>query len=253
MSVLSVVPATESQIQQATALAQQYGWPLLGVGAPCPTPLLLWVGRDGYALKSGDQKRQNPITAKLTAGAIPPSGPESWVRGQPLARAVGIKGSNLPSVLDATAGLGGDGWLMARMGCEVILAERVALMALLLSDGLQQAKRDPERHDVAQRLTLHTNDARQVMQTLPDPVEVIYLDPMFPHEGKGSLPRKAMVALRQLAGDDQDLPELFDQAMATAQRRVVLKRPLKAPLLTQAKPNFQLKGRSTRFDVYTTG
>ncbi|ABK44390.1 protein of unknown function DUF548 [Magnetococcus marinus MC-1] len=253
MSLLSVMPATTAQQSRAEQVAHHFHWPLVAVEALCPTPLLLWVGPTGLALKSADGKHQHPITAQLQGGSIGLAGPDSWVRGQPLARAVGIKGQHTPTVVDATAGLGGDGWLMARMGCSMHWAERVPLMGLLLQEGLEQAHQDAQRAEVARRVTLHQADAIQLLQNMQEPPQVVYLDPMFPHEGKGSLPRKAMVQLRQLAGEDQDLPQLFELAMATAEQRVVLKRPLKAPLLTRAKPNFQLKGRSTRFDVYATG
>ena len=58
---------------------------------------------------------------------------------QALARAVGIKPGIRPSILDATAGLGQDSFLMATLGCKVTMVERSPLIAALLYDGLERA------------------------------------------------------------------------------------------------------------------
>ena len=43
---------------------------------------------------------------------------------QPLARAVGIKSGFRPTVFDATAGMGGDAFVLASLGCTVTMIER---------------------------------------------------------------------------------------------------------------------------------
>ena len=60
-------------------------------------------------------------------------------RGHGLARAVGLKGGATPSVLDATAGLGRDGFLLADLGCRVTLVERAPAIFAILRDGLSRA------------------------------------------------------------------------------------------------------------------
>ncbi|TMP13498.1 class I SAM-dependent methyltransferase, partial [Pseudoalteromonas ruthenica] len=49
-----------------------------------------------------------------------------------------------PVVLDATAGLGRDGFVLASLGCKVILHERHPVVAALLYDGLKRAYDDIE-------------------------------------------------------------------------------------------------------------
>jgi hypothetical protein len=46
-------------------------------------------------------------------------------RGEAVAKAVGIKGDYLPDVVDATAGLGRDAFVLASVGCRVRMLERI--------------------------------------------------------------------------------------------------------------------------------
>ncbi len=65
-------------------------------------------------------------------------------RGQLVAKAVGIKKDFLPSVIDATAGLGRDAFVLASLGCKVRMLERSPVVAALLADGMARALADPE-------------------------------------------------------------------------------------------------------------
>ena len=65
---------------------------------------------------------------------------KSSIKDQSIARAVGVKGGKRPSVLDATAGLGKDAFLLASFGCSVSLLERSALIHALLEDGLERQR-----------------------------------------------------------------------------------------------------------------
>jgi 16S rRNA (guanine1516-N2)-methyltransferase len=163
-----------------------------------------------------------------------------------LAKAVGIKGSYVPTVIDATAGLGQDAFVLASYGCQVSMIERSPVIAALLQDGLERASELVE----VSRLQLITGDAIKVLPLLPHKPEVIYLDPMYPESGKSAAKRKEMRFFRELVGDDLDIEELFEIALKTATKRVVLKRPLKAPKL--GKPNTIYQGSTIRFDVYLT-
>ena len=161
-----------------------------------------------------------------------------------LAKAVGVKGSYAPTVVDATAGLGQDAFILASYGCQVYMIERSPVIAALLQDGLERAS---EMAQVS-RLHLMIGDAKKVLRLLPYKPEVIYLDPMYPESGKSAAKRKEMRLFRELVGDDLDIEELFEIALKTATKRVVLKRPLKAPKL--GKPNTIYQGSTIRFDVY---
>ncbi|MGL9773657.1 MAG: class I SAM-dependent methyltransferase [Sodalis sp. (in: enterobacteria)] len=67
------------------------------------------------------------IGAATAAGAV-----------KAVAKAVGIKGQGLPDVVDATAGLGRDAFVLACLGCRVQMFERHPVMAALLKNGLRR-------------------------------------------------------------------------------------------------------------------
>ena len=174
--------------------------------------------------------------------------------GQPLLKAVGIKRRNpyRPRVLDVTAGLGEDAWVLASVGCEVSACERNPVTYALLADGLRRAG---ESHpDIAGRIDLTRGEGVSVLRQTAksDPAlrpNVVYLDPMFP-PGRKAAERKAMRVLRMVSGDDPDADRLLCAALEAATDRVVVKRPLHGPPLPGVAPTVCHKGKSLRFDVY---
>lgn len=173
---------------------------------------------------------------------------------QLLGRAAGLVRHPRPAVLDGTAGLGRDAFVLAALGARVTLAERHPTVAALLADARRRALLDPAAAEAAARLEIVCADARMLMG--PDPAarfDVIYLDPMYPERGKTALARKELQLLRELTGGDVDADALLDPALANARRRVVVKRPLKAPPLAGRAPAFALAGTQARYDVYLAG
>ena len=173
-------------------------------------------------------------------------------RRQPMARAIGLQPGYSPLVLDATAGLGRDGFVLASLGCRVICCERSAIIHALLEDGLKRADADPRLSAIVSRIRLYAGDSREVlpMLTLEQHPEVIYLDPMFPSRTKKSaLVKKEMRMIRAMVGDDQDTSDLLQAAIAHAGKRVVCKRPILAAPLT-GKPDFAITTPKHRFDIY---
>ncbi len=174
----------------------------------------------------------------------------------PLRQAVGIKRGEpyRPRVLDATAGLGEDTWLLAAVGCEVTAVERHPVVHALLEDGLRRAAGvSPE---VAASITLMHADASAVLSDAKETAagyDVVLIDPMFPGGGgRKAVERKPMRVLRRLVGDDADAGDLLTPALAAARRRVVVKRPRYAPPLAGRPPTVSRPGKGFRFDVYST-
>lgn len=159
---------------------------------------------------------------------------------QLLARACGLGKPGIASVLDATAGLGRDGYTLATLGAEVSLCERQPLMVALLRDAARRA---------ASSIEILEADAQSLL-TSGRRWDVIYLDPMYPHAGKTALPQKEMQFFRDITAGDADADSLLAPARAAANRRVVVKRPLKAPPLAAQVPALTFKGTQARFDVY---
>ena len=172
---------------------------------------------------------------------------------QPLARAFALRRGK-PVVLDTTAGLGADAFLLAALGCVVTAVERSPVVHCLLCDGLLRARDSdsPLIRETVERITLVRGDSRDALarlapETAPD---VVYLDPMYPPRKKASaLAKKQMRILRLLAGDDEDAGELLDLARQVARRRVVVKRQRHAPPLARDRVVAH-GGKTTRYDVY---
>lgn len=173
-------------------------------------------------------------------------------RQQPLARAVGFKPGFTPVVLDATAGLGQDAFVLAWLGATVNAFERSPVAAALLEDGLRRALVHPDFAAAASRLQLSRQDALTGLDQWPisNRPDAIYLDPMYPDTGRTALSGKNMQAFHACIGEDLDADGLLHRALGLAKRRVVVKRPTKAGFLAGEKPFTQLIGESTRYDIY---
>ena len=157
-------------------------------------------------------------------------------------------------VLDATAGLGRDAFVLAQAGARVDMIEREPLLQVLLADAL--ARQPPPA-----RLSLYAGDARDVLGDVFAGHDVIYLDPMF-ERASSALPQReaqllARIALLRDSADAANEAQarqgegLLRIALALAAPRVVVKRArTQLPLLAEPQPNHRIVGRRVRFDVY---
>lgn len=211
----------------------------------------LQLGPGGLQLQELGPHAPGPLAVDFVHGASAHRRLQGGGNGQMIAKAMGIQSGIRPEVLDATAGLGRDAFVLAKLGCKVSLIERHPVIAALLTDGLERARLDPEVGPIIERMHFRPGDAIQLMRAWEgDPPQVIYLDPMFPHREKSSLVKKEMSMLRPLVGDDLDAPALLEAALSLATHRVVVKRPRKAPCVSGAKVGYVLEGKSSRFDIY---
>lgn len=160
-----------------------------------------------------------------------------------LARAIGLKGSFRPKVLDLTAGMLGDALLMLSFGCEVRAVERHPVMQFLIQSALQNAS-----HPKLKRFNFLPSDAVAALSEVTGE-DVIYFDPMFEDANNKTSPRKEMRIFRDLVRKDDDASEVLEKALTKKVKRVVVKRPrLSSPL--KVKPSVEYTGKSTRYDVY---
>lgn len=195
-----------------------------------------------------------PLAVDFLAGKVAHRRQFGGGRGQLVAKACGLGKGVTPHIVDATAGLGRDAFVLASLGAEVLLVERVAAIAALLEDGLARAAGDPEVGEIVARMRLAWADAGHelaaILAATGFPPQVIHLDPMFPHRDKSALVKKEMRLFRELAGDDADAPRLLEAALDTATHRVVVKRPRKAPPIAGPAPQHVLEGKTSRYDLY---
>ncbi len=244
--VVRIEPLAAPFAEEAARWAARLGLPLAG-----EAELALQVGEDGLQLQLLGDDAPGPVRVDFLEGAAAHRRQFGGGSGQMIAKAVGIAPGIRPQVLDATAGLGRDAFVLATLGCPVQLIERQPVIAALLEDGLARAARDLEVGPIVARMQLHTGNAiDRLRQWQGEAPQVVYLDPMFPHRDKTALVKKEMRVFRPLVGDDDDAPALLEAALALASHRVVVKRPRKAPVIEGPKPGYSLEGKSSRYDIY---
>ena len=252
-----IVVLTETQAFNVSAWAQQWQLPLVNVEALKQDGLFLMVDGERVSLQQGGKKAPGPVLVDFVHGASAHRRKYGGGKGQSIAKAVGLSSAYKPTVLDATAGLGRDAFVLATLGCDVTLIERHPVVYLLLQSGLMCAHSDENAADVAdiiQRMQLLQGDSIELLaswfdhgRTQPD---IVYLDPMFPHSKASAEAKKEMKLFRTLVGADLDEDQLWEQANKIARCRVVVKRPAKAPPLAGREPSYVLAGKANRFDVY---
>lgn len=213
--------------------------------------LALVLTDERLALRKLDEPKLGAIAVDFVDGTMAHRRKFGGGRGEAVAKAVGIKGDYLPMVIDATAGLGRDAFVLASIGCKVLLVERNPIVAALLEDGLARAYADPEIGGFMQeRMILADVRNISLLDAEQQAVDVVYLDPMYPHKQKSALVKKEMRVFQHLVGADLDSNDFFLPAKALARKRVVVKRPDYAPFLAEQKPDFSQTTKNHRFDIY---
>ena len=167
-----------------------------------------------------------------------------------LAKAVKTDQENLKAI-DATAGMGEDSLLLAACGYQVTLYEQNPVIAILLKDALRRAKKNTVLKDIVSRMQLVEGDIIEHLNKRLDPVDVIYLDPMFPGRQKSGLINKKLQLIQKLEPPCSKETALFDAAMAAQPSKIIVKRPLKSPYLDERVPSYSLKGKAIRYDCYS--
>ncbi len=260
-SLIPLILVQETEREAAARLAERLGLPLRKDMDPRRVTdsefVLVW-DEQGLALQQTGSRAPGPVRVDFTAGAVDHRRRQGGGKGQMIAKAVGLGSGIHPRVLDATAGLGKDAFVLASLGCEVRMLERSPIVHALLSDGLRRAHLhaaetcDEDLARILQRLSLVAGDARGYLESLAQASapQVIYLDPMFPERDKSAEVKKDMRAFHTLVGRDEDADELLALALVHARNRVVVKRSRRAPFLAGRAPGYQLEGKSSRFDIY---
>jgi len=173
---------------------------------------------------------------------------------QEIAKAIGCKFGERPSVLDATAGLGNDAFILASLGCRVILVENNPVIYDLLADGIRRAAdlQDEVGRIVREKLYLIARqNSVDFLANSSEKFDVIYLDPMFPDRKKSAKVKKSMQYFQEIVGYDlAQEAQLLNLALEKSEKRVVVKRRKLAPFLAGKEPNHQIKGKTIRYDIY---
>jgi 16S rRNA (guanine1516-N2)-methyltransferase len=240
-------------------LALQTSLPLLS--PKINADFLLHITTDKLELRKVEKDSKKPAKNTLSISIDFAAGKTQYRRlhgggkGQDIAKAIGLHKMSAPDVLDLTAGMGRDAFVLASLGANITMVERNPVVHALLKDALDRASlsNDAEIQDILKHLKLEHRNAIEVLndltqKELPD---VIYLDPMFPSRTKKAQVKKEMQFFHDIVGDDQDSEALLLLALSKAKKRIVVKRPRLAEKITEVvQPAFEINGKSTRYDVY---
>jgi 16S rRNA (guanine1516-N2)-methyltransferase len=255
---LIAVAATDAEFRErAAALAQRLGLALLRVGTAARSltshEVVLYCSSNGLYLQRTGKNAPGPVAVEFGSAAMRHR--RRGGQNELLGRAVGVGKKSPLRVMDGTAGLGKDSFVLADLGCEVVLCERNPLIGELLASGLEVASvsADAWLLGVISRLTLHSGDMRDVVWSQLEPIDTIYMDPMFPGRGKSASVKKEMALFQALLESDAGLADadlLLPWALEQEVARVVVKRPASAPTLAGQKPSHVISGKAIRYDVY---
>ena len=223
-------------VHGASVVALAPDWPDFDVcseGDPTePWPRLVLV----------DQRLALQLAPAGPTWAVPAFDVRRVSRQSLLARATGVATNSGLAVLDAMAGWGSDGLELASLGARVTMVEAAAQVWPLLRQRIWESE--------IPITALHCGDSWSIVGQ--GGWDVILLDPMFPERGRKGLAKLPMQALKQVAcNDDRPLAAWVAHALQHANSRVVLKRRRTEQRI--GKPDWQIEGRSIRFDVYQTG
>ena len=247
--------------------AQQFA---LNLGLECFSPaqvddpaqldypyVLVYQADSAFILQTG-KSAPGPVSASFLQGKTTHRLKFGGGKGQMIAKAVGLHKGVYPSVLDATAGLAQDAFVLASLGCRVTMLERSPIVAELVAMALMEAQ-NTELAEICSRMSLFAADAcdwlsqqksQQQSQQQDAVADVIYLDPMYPQRDKSALVKKEMRLFHTLIGEAHDDAELLAAALEAARYRVVVKRPRKGDTISGRQPAHQLIGKSCRYDIY---
>jgi 16S rRNA (guanine1516-N2)-methyltransferase len=212
----------------------------------------------GLVLRLSSEPTWSDILVDFAASNLQYRQQHGGGRNEAISKAIGIKGKQSVNVLDCTAGMGTDSFIMACVGAQVTLLERSPIIGALLENALIRGAQtsDVECLKVCERMDLKQQDAIAYLnenKATAKQTDVAYLDPMFPHKKKSALVKKEMRAFQMLLGPDQDSELLLTGAINFAPKRIVVKRPVSAPALDNQQglmPSMAIGSKKHRFDVY---
>lgn len=247
-TTVSVVCTAPQRKAEADSLAARLSLPRAESVPDDSDSLALVITQHRLELQQGGRKPPGAVAAEFTSGALARRARQATIRREALARAAGLTGAWRPDVIDATAGLGRDSFVLAALGCPVYAYERHPVVAALLADGLARARQATASTAAAARITLLEGEAAPALGGIQ--ADVVLVDPMHPGRGKSAAVKKEMRLFQRLVGPDADSAGLLAAALDAARYRVVVKRPLRGAALAGIAPAGSITGRAARFDIY---
>jgi len=119
---------------------------------------------------------------------------------------------------------------------------------MLLNDAINRARKELI---FLKNLVLAHGNAIDIYKNARN-IDLIYLDPMYPDSKKNAARSGSMNDIKNIL-EIETIKNLEDQIFFDFKKqefkKIVLKRPIKSKII-DTNLNYQVKGKSTRFDVY---
>tara|TARA_B100000214_G_scaffold345597_1_gene295606 strand:+ start:36 stop:767 length:732 start_codon:yes stop_codon:yes gene_type:complete len=165
-----------------------------------------------------------------------------------LKKALG-KNTNQLAIFDATAGLLTDTMIFLSLGHKVVAVEQSKILFSLVNDAILRAEKDiPE----LKNLKFINGNSIDIYKKKNYKCDVIYLDPMYPRLKKNLKKSGNLETIKQiikLENLDKNNDEIISMFLESNYRKIIVKRPFKSDK-THSNINYQVKGKTTRFDIY---
>jgi 16S rRNA (guanine1516-N2)-methyltransferase len=249
MNISIAVTTTTSELEQAAnVLAERLHLPYISDNLANYTYLLILTPSHLGLQKVNSPA--NPLIIDFLSKKMAYRRQHATLRNEIIARALGLKNKLPRHIIDATAGLCRDSFILATLGFEINIIERSPIIFALIEDAIARARKDTKTQAIIERLHPIQANANDWLKN--QTADVIYLDPMFPERKKSALSKQDMRIFHDVVGDDGDADELLTIALTCAKQRVVVKRPRLAAPLCGLIPSFSMEGSSNRFDIYLT-
>ena len=157
-----------------------------------------------------------------------------------------MKDIQSPYIVDLTCGWGTDSFKMAFWGARVMAFEKNPIVYSLCDDALLRYK---EKHSIDMTIRLGSSLNDNTLKKSPD---IVYCDPMYEPDNKGSAKNQKAIQILMEIGDSNDPVEHFlDFATYLKPKKIIFKRPAKSDYIGNTAPSYNLGNRnSTRYDIY---
>jgi len=248
---LCIICNDDSRYEQAQSFAIEHQLPLFKEKSD-EHELQLIFGDERIELY--DKQLNTGIDVDFVSGALAHRQQFGGGRGQAIAKAIGLKKDKYPEVLDVTAGLARDAYVLATLGCRMTLVEKSPVLGALIQDGINRGlENEQSASTLLNHFVLHNQNAIGFMNNLEEDQrpDVVYIDPMYPERKKSALVKKDMQILQRLLGKTEDDEALLKAALNCAKKRVVVKRPAQAEPVGEITPSSSVSSKKTRYDLYS--
>jgi len=233
---ISHVCYKESFKDKALILAEKYSLKLSPLAAKQP---YLYISENPF-IKFKDKEIINSFRSGSFSNRI-----KNFQRESLLKKAIGYGGESSQKILDCTAGLGHDAFILALLGQYVTVVEKNKGLCILFELALESLPQTSYFQEAKERITIINDDSASFVDKLFD-YDVVYIDPMF--KDRGAAGRSGIMSL--ISDYLDDFTDVSDVLIRSKFNRMVIKRQKKFKQSGNISPSFILSGKSINFHVF---